>query len=69
MNICNTVGNNIRSLRKQSALSQEELAFRAGIDRAYLSQVENGKKNISIMVLAQLATELKVPPARLLQEP
>lgn len=68
MHIYTLVGKNIRLLRKQASLSQEELAFRAGIDRAYLSQIENGHRNISLMLLTQLATELNTSPADLLQE-
>jgi transcriptional regulator with XRE-family HTH domain len=67
MDICKLTGGNIRSLRKAAGLSQEELAFHAGIDRAYLSQLENGKKNISLLVLGQLADALKVAPDQLLK--
>jgi transcriptional regulator with XRE-family HTH domain len=66
MDICAVAGQNIRHFRKQKRLSQEELAFRAHIDRAYLSQVENGKRNITLLVLAELASALDVEPAELL---
>lgn len=39
-------------------LSQEELAFRAEMDRSYLSEVENGYKNLSVIVLEQIAAAL-----------
>lgn len=67
MDICKRVGVNIRNQRKALQLSQEELAFQAGIDRAYLSQLENGKKNISLLVLSQLADALKMDAAELLK--
>lgn len=68
MDICRITGHNIREYRKKCDFSQGELAARAGIDRAYLSQIENGKKNFSILILWQLARVLGVSPAQLLQE-
>lgn len=58
MDICSVIGANIRKLRAAKRLSQEELAFRAGIDRSYLSEVENGHKNLSVKVLDQIAAAL-----------
>jgi len=58
MDICSTIGTNIRKLRNGKGLSQEELAFKAGIDRSYLSEIENGHKNISVTVLDQIASAL-----------
>jgi transcriptional regulator with XRE-family HTH domain len=58
MDICSAVGTNIRKLRNSKKLSQEELAFKAGIDRSYLSEVENGHKNVGITMLDQIADAL-----------
>ena len=60
MDICATVGLNIRKTRNSKKLSQEELAFQAGIDRSYLSEVENGYKNLGIATLEQIAKALDV---------
>ena len=60
MDICSIIGGNIRKLRTDQGLSQEELAFRAEIDRSYLSEIENGYKNLSVEVLAQLAQALDI---------
>lgn len=60
MNICVQVGTNIRKLRNGKKLSQEELAYEAGIDRSYLSEIENGHKNLSIVMLEQIANALDV---------
>lgn len=68
MNICSLVGTNIRKLRNSRKLSQEELAHRAGIDRSYLSEIENGHKNVGIVVLHQIATALGVKTAVLVVE-
>lgn len=60
MDICSTIGTNIRKLRNSKSLSQEDLAFEAGIDRSYLSEIENGYKNLSVIMLEQIANALGV---------
>jgi transcriptional regulator with XRE-family HTH domain len=63
--IVSVVSENVRRARKAAALSQEELAFEAGLDRTYVSQVERRKRNLTIVVLARLAAALRVSPAKL----
>jgi transcriptional regulator with XRE-family HTH domain len=58
-----------QTLRKAAELSQEELAYEAGLDRTYISQVERRKRNVTIVVLAKIAHALKVTPDRLLLAP
>jgi transcriptional regulator with XRE-family HTH domain len=58
MDLCSVIGSNIKKLRTAKGLPQEELAFRAEIDRSYLSEIENGHKNLSVMVLDQIAAAL-----------
>ncbi len=60
MEIYSVIGTNIRRLRNSKELSQEELAFRAEIDRSYLSEIENGQKKLSVAILDQIANALKV---------
>lgn len=55
-----TVGERIRTHRKQSNLSQEKLALKADIDRTYLAGVELGKRNISIRNLEKILSALEV---------
>jgi transcriptional regulator with XRE-family HTH domain len=62
MDIKSTVGTNIRKLRQAKGISQETLAFEAGIDRSYLSEVESGRKNVGIEVLEKVAKALGVSP-------
>jgi transcriptional regulator with XRE-family HTH domain len=69
MDICSVIGTNIRKLRNSKKLSQEELAFRAEIDRSYLSEIENGYKKLSVVMLDQIAIALSVDPAALLKRP
>lgn len=51
---------NVRTLRKEMGLSQEELAFECEIDRTYISKVERGIANPSLLVLFKIANVLKV---------
>ena len=57
---------NVRALRTAAGLSQEELAHNAGVDRTYVSQVERRLRNVTITVLAQLASALQTTPDKLL---
>lgn len=52
------VGANIRKIRQELDISQEELAIRAGLDRTYIGAVERGERNISILNLAKIAKAL-----------
>jgi transcriptional regulator with XRE-family HTH domain len=54
------VGRNLRRLRLAQGISQEELAFRASIDRVYMSELERGRRNPSLLVLTRLAKALGV---------
>ncbi|WP_374322109.1 helix-turn-helix domain-containing protein [Brevundimonas sp.] len=60
------VGNNVRRLRMERGLTQEELAFEAQIDLTYLGGIERGRRNPSLLVLSRIAMSLKVSPAALL---
>lgn len=65
MDIKITVGKRIRHLRNEIGISQEELADRAGIDRTYITSVECGKRNISIVNVEKIANALGVTLAKL----
>ena len=58
MKLCTILGTNIRKLRAERELSQEEPAHRAGIYRSYLSEVENGHKSVGVVVLDDIAAAL-----------
>ena len=60
MDLGTTIGMNVRKIRNSKKLSQEELAFRAGIDRSYLSQIENGHKTVGTTTLDLIAKALNV---------
>ena len=60
MDIKLKVGQRIRELRKKLGLSQEALANEAEVDRTYMTDVENGRRNISVEVLERIISALKV---------
>ena len=66
INYKNIVGEKIRTLRKSAGLSQEVLAQRCSIFRTYLSRIESGAANPSLVVLVTLANALDVEPHALL---
>ena len=58
-------GKRLRVIRQDKGISQEELADLAGLHRTYVSSVERGKRNISLLNIEKLAKALGVPPAKL----
>jgi len=60
LDITHKIGLRIKELRKAQAITQEELSFRAGIDRTYINSVENGKRNISVINLEKICVALNV---------
>lgn len=56
-------GQRIRELRARSGMSQEILSFRSGLDRSYLSSVERGERNVSIVNIEKIAAALQVSVA------
>jgi transcriptional regulator with XRE-family HTH domain len=62
------LGKNVRRLRQQKGLTQEELAFEAEIDLTYMGGIERGKRNPSLLVMARIAEALSAPLTKLLAE-
>ena len=60
MNIKQKIGKRLKVLRNQIAISQEDLAFRANLDRTYINSVENGKRNISIVNIEKICKALTI---------
>lgn len=61
------VGSNVRKLRKERGLTQEQLALEAGIDLTYVGGIERGRRNPSVNVLASIASVLGTEPSELLR--
>ena len=62
------VGLNVRRLRVERKLTQEQLAHDAEIDLTYLGGIERGRRNPSVSVLGRLAAVLAVHPKRLFDD-
>lgn len=60
MDIRKKVGARIKELRLGLKLTQEKLAFKAEVDKTYLNEVENGKRNISLVNLEKVVKALEV---------
>lgn len=58
MSIQEKLGKAIVLLRKERNMSQEAFAFDADIDRRYMSDIENGKRNISLDILERISQNL-----------
>ncbi len=68
MDVRTRVGRNLQKLRRDSGLTQEELAHKAEVHQTYLSGVERGKRNASILVLERIVRALGADIARLFDE-
>lgn len=64
MSIKDQVGIRIKQLRIAKGLSQEKLALEVGLDRTYITSVENGKRNISIQNLEKIWSFFKLTPSQ-----
>lgn len=64
-----TLAYNIRLLRFELGVSQEELAFRCELDRTYISAVERCMWNVALGNIEKIAEALNVEPWRLLVPP
>jgi transcriptional regulator with XRE-family HTH domain len=68
MDLRETVARNLRRLRQEKGLTQEELAHRAGINRNYIGMLEREEHAATVDMLEKLAEVLGVDPAELLKE-
>jgi transcriptional regulator with XRE-family HTH domain len=60
---------NLRRLRHEKGLSQDDLAYEAEMSRSYLSQLEKGAFYASLKIIGRLAEALRVEPAEFLKLP
>lgn len=63
MDLKEKVGSRIRQLRKEQELSQEALGYKAEVDRTYVTDVENGRRNVSVEILERLIKALGISVA------
>ncbi|WP_159879076.1 helix-turn-helix domain-containing protein [Aquitalea denitrificans] len=60
-------GRALRKLRKNREMSQEVLAFEAGVERNYVSLLELGRNSASVNVIFKLAKALEIRPSQLIE--
>ncbi len=53
-------GDNLRRIRTEKKISQENLAFLSGMDRTYVSGIERGRRNVSLVNISKIAMALNV---------
>jgi transcriptional regulator with XRE-family HTH domain len=67
MDMRRLVGLNVRKLRQDKGLTQEEFAVRSGFSQQYISDLERGRRNPTIVSLFELAQALGAKPVDLLR--
>lgn len=68
MDIRRIFGANVRRYRIAAGLSQEAVAVKMGVDRAYVSGMERGQQNVTLLTMWHLSQALGVRPTDLLDE-
>ena len=61
------LGKELRKARTRAGLTQEELAFKAHVDRTYISMLENDKKSPTVDMLMRLCQSLGITASQLLE--
>lgn len=62
------LGNNVRRLRQEKGWTQDQLAAAAGLHRTYISGIERGERNVSVVNMGRLALAFDVGPEELLRD-
>jgi len=65
--ISTKLGQNLKKIRIQKKMSQGDIARTLGVDRGYISNIENGKKNPTLATIDKLAKALGVTADELLK--
>lgn len=68
MDIVKVFGKNVKKYRKLAKLSQEELAYRSGLHRTYISAIECNKRSISLENIQRIADSLEIETYKLFLE-
>ncbi|TPM21726.1 helix-turn-helix transcriptional regulator [Mesorhizobium sp. B2-3-5] len=69
MEVQSLVAWNLRRLRVERGISQDDLALTAGVERAYVGYLERGARNPTIVTLSKLADALSIHISQLFREP
>ena len=65
MGVAKDIGRNIRELREERGMTLRGFGLMVGMDKTYLSGIENGKRNATVSTLDRIARRLDVPIERL----
>ena len=68
MDVRRRLGLNLRKLREEQGYSQESFADHCGLHRTYISGIERGVRNPTVIILDKIAKGLKVPAGQLLDD-
>lgn len=68
MDVRRRLGLNLKKLREEQGFSQESFADHCGLHRTYISGIERGVRNPTVIILDKIAKALKVPAGQLLDE-
>ena len=68
MDLVETVAANLRRIREERGMTQDEIAASIGAHRSYVSSIELGLRNLTLRSVDKLAKQLEVPPCDLLLE-
>jgi transcriptional regulator with XRE-family HTH domain len=69
MDLRGVFATNLRRIRHEKGMSQDDLAYEAEVSRSYLSQLEKGAFYASLKIIGRLADVLQIEPAELLVLP
>ena len=67
MLVIKKLSKNIKKIRTQKQMSQGDICRKLNMDRGYMSAIENGKKNITLLQLEKIAGALRVSSSELLK--
>jgi transcriptional regulator with XRE-family HTH domain len=67
-NILIAFGDNVRRLRKEKKLSQEELSYMADLHRTYIGMIERAEKNITLLNISKISIALEVTISEILKD-
>lgn len=68
MDVRRRLGLNLKKLREEQGFSQESFADHCGLHRTYISGIERGVRNPTVVILDKIAKGLKVPAGQLLDD-
>lgn len=68
MSLQQNIGIALKALRAEKGISQEKLALETGIGRRYMSDIENGRRNISLEIIEKIAAFFEMSASELVQK-